>query len=112
MQALAPGVHYLDLNFLGRPRAIAALVLHAAGEVVLIDPGPASTLSTLRQALARAGMSLKDVTSILLTHIHLDHAGSVGLIVREQPDVQVRFNYAIGRCFHRSRARRLVAGPD
>ncbi len=95
MQILAPGVHFLDLKFLGRPGAIAAVVLHGAGEVVLLDPGPASTLPVLRQALATAGMGLSDVTAILLTHIHLDHAGAVGVIVREQPAVRV-FVHEVG----------------
>lgn len=89
MQTLAAGISYFDLNFQGRPRVIACGVLHGPGGVALIDPGPSSTLPTLRHHLADAGISLADVTTILLTHIHLDHAGATGTLVREIPLVQV-----------------------
>jgi glyoxylase-like metal-dependent hydrolase (beta-lactamase superfamily II) len=89
MQTLAAGVSYFDLNFQGRPRVIACGVLHGPGGVALIDPGPSSTLPTLRHHLADAGISLADVTTILLTHIHLDHAGATGTLVREIPRARV-----------------------
>lgn len=89
MQTLAQGIHYFDLKFRNCPRAVAGVLLQGAGGVTLLDPGPASTLPVLRQALAASGMSLRDVTGILLTHIHLDHAGGVGVLVREQPEIRV-----------------------
>jgi glyoxylase-like metal-dependent hydrolase (beta-lactamase superfamily II) len=89
MISLASGVSYVDVQFLGRPRLIASVVLHGPGGVAIVDPGPTSTLPTLRQALEQAGLSLADVRALLLTHIHLDHAGAAGTIVRERPDVRV-----------------------
>jgi len=89
MNTLAPGISYIDVDFLGVPGIIATAVLHGPGGVALIDPGPASTLPALRAALARAGIGLTDVRSIVLTHIHLDHAGATGTIVHEHPDVRV-----------------------
>jgi glyoxylase-like metal-dependent hydrolase (beta-lactamase superfamily II) len=89
MQTLAAGVSYFDLDFQGRPRVIACGVLHGPGGVALIDPGPSSTLPTLRRHLADAGIALADVTTILLTHIHLDHAGATGTLVRDNPRLQV-----------------------
>jgi glyoxylase-like metal-dependent hydrolase (beta-lactamase superfamily II) len=89
MNTLAPGVSYIDVNFLGVPGIIATAVLHGPGGVALIDPGPASTLPALRAGLERAGIRVTDVRSIVLTHIHLDHAGATGTIVHEQPDVRV-----------------------
>ena len=83
MHSLAAGVSYLDLDFLQTPRVIATGVLHASSGVALIDPGPASTLPTLRARLADAGIGLGDVTAVLLTHIHLDHAGVTGSLLRE-----------------------------
>ena len=69
---------------------IACAVLHGPGGVALIDPGPSSTLPALRSApLPAAGISLADVTTILLTHIHLDHAGATGTLVRENPRLRV-----------------------
>jgi glyoxylase-like metal-dependent hydrolase (beta-lactamase superfamily II) len=89
MNNLAAGVSYLDLKFQATPRVIATVVLQGAGGVALIDPGPSSTLPTLRQELGGAGISIADVTALVLTHIHLDHAGASGTLVRERPGLQV-----------------------
>jgi glyoxylase-like metal-dependent hydrolase (beta-lactamase superfamily II) len=89
MITLAAGLSYLDLEFQGLPRIIAAVVVYGPDGVALVDPGPTSTLPTLRAALAAAGMSMRDVTTILLTHIHLDHAGATGTLVREYPGLRV-----------------------
>ena len=66
----------LDIQFLGLDRVIATYVLRGAGRVVLVDPGPASCLSALRAGLSARGLALGDVTDVLLTHIHFDHAGA------------------------------------
>ena len=89
MITLANGLSYIDLQFQGVSRAIATAVLHGPGGVALIDPGPSSTLPTLRRSLEERGITLADVTSILLTHIHLDHAGATGTLVRENPELRV-----------------------
>ncbi len=79
----------LDLNFLGRPGAIAAGLIEGPGGLALVDPGPASCLDGLRASLARHGHRLEDVDTILVTHIHLDHSGGVGVLVRSNPRLQV-----------------------
>ena len=89
MITLASGLSYFDLRFLDTPRIIATVVLHGPGGVALIDPGPSSTLPTLREELGRAGVAMADVRSILLTHIHFDHAGATGTLVRENPEIRV-----------------------
>jgi glyoxylase-like metal-dependent hydrolase (beta-lactamase superfamily II) len=89
MTTLASGLSYVDLNFLGVPRVIATVVLQGPGGVTLIDPGPSSTLPTLTAALAGAGIAMGDVTAVLLTHIHFDHAGSAGTLVHQHPGLRV-----------------------
>ena len=89
MITLATGLSYVDVKFLGVPHIIATAVLHGPGGVALIDPGPSSTLPTLRAQLEHAGVTLSDVRVILLTHIHLDHAGATGTLLREHPDMRV-----------------------
>lgn len=86
---LAAGVDYVDLNFLGFSEIIATAIIQGASGVALIDPGPSTTAANLKAALARKGIQIADVQHILLTHIHLDHAGVVGTLVRENPRIQV-----------------------
>jgi glyoxylase-like metal-dependent hydrolase (beta-lactamase superfamily II) len=80
---------YIDLNFRGSQRVNAAAVLSGPDGLVLIDPGPTSCLVTLEAGLRDRGFTLRDVRSLLLTHIHLDHAGAAGTIVERVPDVRV-----------------------
>jgi glyoxylase-like metal-dependent hydrolase (beta-lactamase superfamily II) len=89
MTTLAAGIDYVDLRFRGRPQIIATAVLHGVGGVALIDPGPASTLPALTAELDRRGMSIGDVRAILLTHIHLDHAGATGSLLARNPSIEV-----------------------
>lgn len=79
----------LDVNWTGRPRSIAAALLESDGHRAVIDPGPESTLATLREQLGARGVSIADLDAILLTHIHLDHAGATGTLVRENPRLAV-----------------------
>ena len=89
MTILAPGLSWVDLLFLGHPHAIATAVVRAAGTLALIDPGPSTCLESLDLGLQQQGLRLSEVTHILLTHIHLDHAGATGTIVRRYPGVSV-----------------------
>jgi glyoxylase-like metal-dependent hydrolase (beta-lactamase superfamily II) len=79
----------LDLNFQGRKQAIASyLIPHSTG-VVLVESGPGSTLPALQTALAKNGYTVADVTHVLLTHIHLDHAGAAGWLARQGAEIYV-----------------------
>ena len=89
MSILASGMEYIDLNFLGRPGIIATAVLQSAGGVALIDPGPSTTMAGLEGALSGKGIRFTDVRQLLLTHIHLDHAGATGTIVKANPRIEV-----------------------
>jgi glyoxylase-like metal-dependent hydrolase (beta-lactamase superfamily II) len=57
--------------------------------LTFVDPGPTSCLPALERGLARLGASLGDVRRVLLTHIHLDHAGAAGTIVARVPSAHV-----------------------
>lgn len=89
MTPLGPGLDYFDLNFIGLPGIIATGLLHGASGVALVDPGPTTSLPTLRAALAARGFKTSDVRWILITHIHLDHSASVGTLLKECPDARV-----------------------
>jgi len=79
----------LDVNWVDHPHSIGAALLESDGHRSLVDPGPTSTLATLHQRLAEHDLTVADVDAILLTHIHLDHAGASGSLVRENPTLPV-----------------------
>ena len=78
----------LDLEHLGRERVIGSYLL-AGDEPALVDCGPASCLDALRAGLAVHGLEVGELRHLLLTHIHLDHAGAAGSLVRENPGLLV-----------------------
>jgi glyoxylase-like metal-dependent hydrolase (beta-lactamase superfamily II) len=75
-------LHTLDLNFQGMRNVIASYAIPHSKGVVLIDSGPGSTTDALTAALRQNGFRPEDVTDVLLTHIHLDHAGAAGWLAR------------------------------
>ncbi|HEV3391477.1 MAG TPA: MBL fold metallo-hydrolase [Solirubrobacteraceae bacterium] len=70
----------IDVMHLGVPRVIGAWLVDG----VVIDPGPTSTLDTLLE-----GLDGERPRALLLTHIHLDHAGASGSLVQRWPDLEV-----------------------
>jgi glyoxylase-like metal-dependent hydrolase (beta-lactamase superfamily II) len=92
MSNIAPGLDYADVRFLGYPHIIATAILQGNGGaagVALVDPGPQTTLETLTAELASRGISLSDVTDLVVTHIHLDHSGAAGHLVHANPRIAV-----------------------
>lgn len=79
----------LDLHHLGRERVIGAYLLETDDGPALFDCGPSTCVERLRQALGERGLALRDVRRLLLSHIHLDHAGAAGVLVRLHPELQV-----------------------
>jgi glyoxylase-like metal-dependent hydrolase (beta-lactamase superfamily II) len=89
--SLAP----IDLLHSGNERTIAAYVVDTDDGPALFDCGPTSTIDALKAGLGDHGLALNDVRHLLLSHIHLDHAGAAGVLVREHPGLQVHVS-AIG----------------
>jgi glyoxylase-like metal-dependent hydrolase (beta-lactamase superfamily II) len=79
----------IDVRHLGTERVIGSYLLETEDGPAVFDCGPTSTLETLKAGLRDRGVELGDVRHLLLSHIHLDHAGAAGMIVREHPHVQV-----------------------
>jgi len=84
----------IDVLHVGRPHVIGAWVL---GEVI-VDPGPTSCLEALLDGLGET-----QPRALLLTHIHLDHAGASGSLVRRWPELEV---------YVHERGARHMASPD
>jgi glyoxylase-like metal-dependent hydrolase (beta-lactamase superfamily II) len=79
----------IDLHHLGAERVIGSYLLDTDDGPALFDPGPSTGVAALKAGLAEGGLELGDVRHLLLSHIHLDHAGAAGNLVREQPGLQV-----------------------
>ena len=79
----------VDLELHGRRQVVAAGLIEGPEGVAVVDPGPSSSLGGLRAGLARSGRTLADIDAVLLTHVHLDHAGAAGTLVRGNPRTRV-----------------------
>jgi glyoxylase-like metal-dependent hydrolase (beta-lactamase superfamily II) len=79
----------IDLHFGGAEHAIGVYLVPTDDGLALFDCGPASTLDALDAGLAEHGLELTDVRHLLLSHIHLDHAGAAGTLVRRHPGLTV-----------------------
>ena len=79
----------LDLRHLGREHVIGVYLLQTEDGLTLNDCGPSTCVPELKARLAERGLELSDVRHLLLSHIHLDHAGAAGTLVREHPELQV-----------------------
>jgi glyoxylase-like metal-dependent hydrolase (beta-lactamase superfamily II) len=79
----------LDLYHLGDERVIGAYLLETEDGLALQDCGPSTCIPALKERLADRGLALTDLRHLLLSHIHLDHAGATGVLVREHPGLQV-----------------------
>ena len=79
----------LDLHHQGAERVIGSYVLDTEDGPALFDCGPSSCRDALVAGLHARGLELTDLRHLLLSHIHLDHAGAAGVLVREHPGLQV-----------------------
>jgi glyoxylase-like metal-dependent hydrolase (beta-lactamase superfamily II) len=78
----------IDLLHLGRSRVIASYLL-GGDEPAIVDCGPTTCVAALEAGLTRRGLSLADLRHLVLTHIHLDHGGAAGVLVRMNPALTV-----------------------
>jgi glyoxylase-like metal-dependent hydrolase (beta-lactamase superfamily II) len=88
-QIIEGAIQTLDLNFLGFAGAIAVYLIPHAHGVVLIECGPGSTNEALVSGLQAYGLKVGDISDVLLTHIHLDHAGAAGWLARQGARIHV-----------------------
>jgi glyoxylase-like metal-dependent hydrolase (beta-lactamase superfamily II) len=79
----------IDLLHAGNPRTVGVYVLETGQGLSLFDCGPSVCIPALKAGLAERGHELQDVRHLLLSHIHLDHAGAAGVLVREHPELTV-----------------------
>jgi glyoxylase-like metal-dependent hydrolase (beta-lactamase superfamily II) len=79
----------MDLHHQGLERVIGVYLVETEEGLALNDCGPTTGIPALEQRLAERGLALTDIRHLLLSHIHLDHAGAAGVLVRKHPGLQV-----------------------
>jgi glyoxylase-like metal-dependent hydrolase (beta-lactamase superfamily II) len=80
----ADGISAVDTEYL-RPQMDAAHVVVSGSRAAIVDTGPNSAVPLILAALAELGIERDAVELLLLTHVHLDHAGGAGALMRELP---------------------------
>jgi glyoxylase-like metal-dependent hydrolase (beta-lactamase superfamily II) len=104
---VAPGVTLVDTGYI-RPRLAAAYVVRGERSAAVVETGSASAVPRLLDALAAQGLSREDVSHVFVTHVHLDHAGGAGALLRELPRAKLVAHPRGAR--HLVDPSRLVAG--
>jgi glyoxylase-like metal-dependent hydrolase (beta-lactamase superfamily II) len=85
---VAPGVRAIDLYDRGRAHHTSGYCI-AAPRPVLVEVGAARSVDVWLGALSALGIAPGDIAYLIVTHIHLDHAGGVGVLLRHLPAAQV-----------------------
>lgn len=78
---IVPGIWLIDTRMGGREGVTSAYLIRGR-EPALVETGPTSSLEPIVDGLAELGIGPEDLAHVLLTHIHLDHAGGVGSVAR------------------------------
>ena len=89
VEQLDDGLHCIDLHFQGEAGVIACYLLQSGVERALIEIGPGSTLDALLAGLEQIGVEPASIGKIIVTHIHLDHAGAAGSWMQRYPNAQL-----------------------
>lgn len=79
------GIYAVDAHYL-RPNLAAVHLIEQRGHVAVVDTGTNDSFPFVMDALGEIGVSAADVDYVLLTHVHLDHAGGAGLMMRKFPN--------------------------
>ena len=92
---LADDLYLLDLAYQGTPGVIGAYLLAGGDDLALIEVGPGSTIPALLAGIRAAGVDPARIGKLIVTHIHLDHAGAAGELLQLMPKARV-YVHAVG----------------
>lgn len=88
LQSYEHGIHALDSDF-GRPRMDAIHLVVDQSRVAIIDTGTYESVPLMLSALKQLGLGVNAVDYVILTHVHLDHAGGAGLLMQQLPNAKL-----------------------
>ncbi|HPU54094.1 MAG TPA: MBL fold metallo-hydrolase, partial [Burkholderiaceae bacterium] len=84
----AHGIHAIDAGYV-RPMLAAIHLVIEDGQAALIDSGVNASVPAVLAALAELGLPAAAVKWVMLTHVHLDHAGGAGLLLEHLPEARL-----------------------
>lgn len=88
IESLNSGVYLLDTGF-QRPQMAACYLLEDDGEVAIVETGTKDTVPMLLNALEQLGLAREQVKYVIVTHVHLDHAGGAGGLMQALGDAKL-----------------------
>jgi hydroxyacylglutathione hydrolase len=101
------GISAIDAEFI-RPHATSVHLIIENGRAAIVDTGSNHAVPVVLEALARKGLAPRDVDYVVLTHIHLDHAGGAGLLMTKLPNAKLTVHPR--GAWHIADPRRLIEG--
>ena len=101
------GITAIDTLYL-RPRLAASHLIVRDGRGAFVDTGANSAVPNLLEAISARGLTPEAIDYVLLTHVHLDHAGGAGLLMRSLPNARAVVHPRGAR--HLSDPAKLIAG--
>src|SRR3954469_11312742 len=84
-----PGIHRIDLEWSGLPGQVAGYLVQDGDALGVVECGPTRTLPALLAGVRALGPEPRDITGVLVTHVHLDHAGAAGSLAALAPHAEV-----------------------
>ena len=89
VRQLEPSLFEIDLRFQGMAGVIASYLLADGDDLALVETGPGSTIDALLAGIRAAGFEPAAIRRLAVTHIHLDHAGAAGSLLRRFPNARL-----------------------
>lgn len=84
-----PGLYLIDHQFLGTGGVIGSYLLSGQNDLALIETGPSTTTENLLKGIRSLHYDPADIQTVIVTHIHLDHAGASGTLLKHLPDAKI-----------------------
>jgi glyoxylase-like metal-dependent hydrolase (beta-lactamase superfamily II) len=106
---IAPGIVLVDTGYI-RPGLAASYLVRGTRGAAIVETGSAPTVHRVLRALDAVGIARDDVEWVIVTHVHLDHAGGAGALLRELPRARLAVNPRGAR--HAIDPSKLLAGTS
>ena len=88
-EKIADNIYLTDTLYLGREKFAASYFVEDSGEIAVVETNTNHAIPGILQTILNSGFELSQIKYVILTHIHLDHAGGAGLIMKELPDAEL-----------------------